>query len=70
MRSLSRVHDQKARRIRRVDFKHLGSEELGSVYESLLEYVPKHDPAKGAFELRKLSGNDRKTSGSYYTPSS
>lgn len=70
VRSLSRVHDQKARRIRRVDFKHLGSEELGSVYESLLEYVPKHDPAKGAFELRKLSGNDRKTSGSYYTPSS
>lgn len=70
VRSLSRVHDQKARRIRRVDFKHLGSEELGSVYESLLEYVPKHDPAKGAFELRQLSGNDRKTSGSYYTPSS
>ena len=70
VRSLSRVHDQKARRIRRVDFKHLGSEELGSVYESLLEYVPKHDPAKGVFELRQLSGNDRKTSGSYYTPSS
>ncbi|MEU8344901.1 N-6 DNA methylase [Spirillospora sp. NPDC048832] len=70
VRSLSRVHDQKARRIRRVDFKYLGSEELGSVYESLLEYVPKHDPAKGAFELRQLSGNDRKTSGSYYTPSS
>ncbi|MFG2018267.1 Eco57I restriction-modification methylase domain-containing protein [Actinomadura geliboluensis] len=70
VRSLSRVHDQKARRIRRVDFKHLGSEELGSVYESLLEYVPKHDPARGAFELRQLSGNDRKTSGSYYTPSS
>jgi hypothetical protein len=70
VRSLSRVHDQKARRIRRVDFKHLGSEELGSVYESLLEYVPKHDPARGAFELRLLSGNDRKTSGSYYTPSS
>ncbi|XRQ09277.1 Eco57I restriction-modification methylase domain-containing protein [Actinomadura welshii] len=70
VRSLSRVHDQKARRIRRVDFKHLGSEELGSVYESLLEYVPKHDPARGTFELRQLSGNDRKTSGSYYTPSS
>lgn len=70
VRSLSRVHDQKTRRIRRVDFKHLGSEELGSVYESLLEYVPKHDPDKGVFELRQLSGNDRKTSGSYYTPSS
>ncbi|OLT28357.1 restriction endonuclease [Actinomadura sp. CNU-125] len=70
VRSLSRVQDQKARRVRRVDFKHLGSEELGSVYESLLEYVPKYDPAKGAFELRQLSGNDRKTSGSYYTPAS
>lgn len=70
VRSLSRVRDQKARRIRRVDFKHLGAEELGSVYEWLLSYVPKYDPAERTFELRELGGNERKTSGSYYTPSS
>jgi hypothetical protein len=70
VRSLSRVRDLKARRIRPVDFRHLGAEELGSVYESLLEYVPKHDPALRTFTLLKLSGNERKTSGSYYTPSS
>jgi len=70
VRSLSRVRDPKAKRIRRVDFKHLGSEELGSVYESLLEYVPKYDPAERTFVLRKLGGNERKTSGSYYTPAS
>ncbi|MEV5704498.1 N-6 DNA methylase [Actinoallomurus sp. NPDC052274] len=70
VRSLSRVRDEKARRIRRVDFKHLGAEELGSVYEWLLSYVPKYDPAERTFSLRELGGNERKTSGSYYTPSS
>ncbi|GAA0365936.1 N-6 DNA methylase [Actinoallomurus spadix] len=70
VRSLSRVRDEKARRIRRVDFRHLGSEELGSVYEWLLSYVPKYDPAERTFNLRELGGNERKTSGSYYTPSS
>ncbi|GLY82298.1 Eco57I restriction-modification methylase domain-containing protein [Actinoallomurus iriomotensis] len=70
VRSLSRVRDLKARRIRPVDFRHLGAEELGSVYEWLLEYVPKHDPAQRTFKLLELSGNDRKKTGSYYTPSS
>ncbi|MEV0402999.1 N-6 DNA methylase [Actinoallomurus sp. NPDC050550] len=70
VRSLSRVRDFKARRIRPVDFRHLGAEELGSVYEWLLEYVPKHDPAQRTFTLLELSGNDRKKTGSYYTPAS
>ena len=52
-----------------VDFAHLGAEELGSVYESLLELVPRYDPVSHAFSLETLAGNDRKTSGSYYTPS-
>ena len=54
---------------RMVDFAHLGAEELGSVYESLLELVPRYDPVSHAFSLETLAGNDRKTSGSYYTPS-
>ncbi|MEV5748356.1 DNA methyltransferase [Actinoallomurus sp. NPDC052308] len=70
VRSLSRVRDLKARRIRPVDFRHLGAEELGSVYEWLLEYVPKHDAAQRTFALLELSGNDRKKTGSYYTPTS
>jgi hypothetical protein len=51
-----------------VDFEHLGAEELGSIYESLLELVPRHDPTRQAFALETLAGNDRKTTGSYYTP--
>lgn len=53
---------------RLVDFAHLGAEELGSIYESLLELVPRHDPVSHTFTLEPLAGNDRKTSGSYYTP--
>jgi hypothetical protein len=53
---------------RLVDFRHLGAEELGSIYESLLELVPRHDPTQHTFTLETLAGNDRKTSGSYYTP--
>ncbi|MCG5216113.1 Eco57I restriction-modification methylase domain-containing protein [Streptosporangium soli] len=59
-------------RPRDVDFQHLGAEELGSVYESLLELVP-YAATNGMgtrFELKeKISGNERKTTGSYYTPS-
>ncbi len=53
---------------RTVDFAHLGAEELRSIYESLLELVPRHDPSTQVFTLEVLAGNDRKTSGSYYTP--
>jgi len=54
---------------RLVDYKNLGAEELGSIYESLLELVPRHDPVHQTFALVALAGNDRKTTGSYYTPS-
>ncbi|MBC9733549.1 N-6 DNA methylase [Nocardioides sp. zg-578] len=68
VRSLSVVQPKgEPRRV--VDFAHLGAEELGSVYESLLELVPRYDPISHAFSLETLAGNDRKTSGSYYTPS-
>ncbi|MBG5155291.1 N-6 DNA methylase [Pseudomonas aeruginosa] len=58
-----------------VDYRNMGPEELGSVYESLLELVPEVDlPARTfAFfepEHGAAKGNDRKKSGSYYTPDS
>jgi type I restriction-modification system DNA methylase subunit len=55
-------------RLARVDYKNLGTEELGSVYESLLELHPDLDSDGTWFELKSASGNERKTSGSYYTP--
>jgi len=67
VRLLSQVPDDKGR-LRRVDFGHLGSDELGSVYESLLELVPRVDLPGRTFALVEIAGNDRKTTGSYYTP--
>lgn len=55
---------------RTVDYKNLGAEELGGIYESLLELVPRYNRAEQTFVLANLAGNDRKTTGSYYTPSS
>lgn len=55
---------------RQVDFLNLDSEELGSVYESLLELHPDYDPDEQVFALKAAAGNERKTTGSYYTPSS
>ncbi|MGV9567134.1 Eco57I restriction-modification methylase domain-containing protein [Streptomyces sp. NPDC003480] len=70
VRALSIVRDPGAKRNRTVDYQHLGAEELGSVYESLLELDPQHDPADRTFELVEIPGNARKTTGSYYTPTS
>ncbi len=55
---------------RTVDYKNLGAEELGSIYESLLELHPQLEVESGSFKLVEVSGNVRKTSGSYYTPTS
>ncbi|WP_225100857.1 Eco57I restriction-modification methylase domain-containing protein [Streptomyces sp. CoH27] len=69
VRLLSRIKDKG--RTTRVDYRHLGAEELGSVYESLLELVPAREPENELFELKDLvAGNKRKLTGSYYTPSS
>lgn len=57
----------------RVNWRDMGPEELGSVYESLLELVPRitQDGRQFAFaEGRETKGNARKTTGSYYTPDS
>lgn len=70
VRHLSRVRDVTSARWRQVDYRNMGAEELGSIYESLLELVPKYSAVDGTFELVNRLGNDRKTTGSYYTPSS
>ncbi|MFG3086162.1 Eco57I restriction-modification methylase domain-containing protein [Streptomyces antibioticus] len=70
VRHLAQVRDPGARRWRAVDYRHLDAEELGSVYESLLELEPKHSATDRSFELIEVAGNSRKTTGSYYTPSS
>lgn len=56
--------------LRSVDYKNLRSEELGSVYEALLELHPEINLEAAVFELKALAGHERKTSGSYYTPDS
>ena len=56
--------------LRSVDYKNLGAEELGSVYESLLELRPELNLDAPSFSLTTASGHERKTSGSYYTPTS
>jgi hypothetical protein len=70
VRHLAQVRDPSSKRWRAVDYRNLDAEELGSVYESLLELVPRHSAAERTFELVELAGNERKTTGSYYTPSS
>ena len=57
----------------RVNWRDMGPEELGSVYESLLELVPQVTLEGRRFRFAsggETKGNARKTSGSYYTPDS
>ena len=64
-------------RLNLVDYQNMGTEEFGSIYESLLELVPVIDLASMSFsfvgidsETGSKAGNARKTTGSYYTPDS
>lgn len=50
-----------------VDWRNMGSEELGSVYEVLLERVADVSLETGTLSLVSAQGNQRKTTGSYYT---
>ena len=51
---------------RRVNYAQLNVEELGSIYESLLDFHPRVTLDTWSFEL--VSGSERKETGSYYTP--
>ncbi len=59
--------------IARVNWRDMGPEELGSVYESLLELVPVVSVATHSFRFAGPDGdnaNARHSTGSYYTPDS
>ncbi|RZO86862.1 MAG: hypothetical protein EVA65_00875 [Oceanococcus sp.] len=66
LRHLAFLADGKA--LRSVDYRNLGAEELGGVYESLLALTPQISADGARFNFAEFSGNERKTSGSYYTP--
>jgi len=68
LRHLTQIDEGSTRRA--VDYKNLGSEELGGIYESLLELHPLINTDSASFELASVAGNERKETGSYYTPSS
>jgi hypothetical protein len=66
---LSNYEDERTHAIRRVNYSALDVEELGSVYESLLEFHPHLDFRAPAprFELSE-EGGERRSTGSHYTP--
>ncbi|WP_260681767.1 Eco57I restriction-modification methylase domain-containing protein [Gordonia rubripertincta] len=70
VRSLALVREHKSGVLRHVDYRNLGAEELGSIYEALLEFVPHWDSTTRRYSLDVAPGNQRKDTGSYYTPTS
>ena len=52
-----------------VNYRDIGSEEIGSLYEGILELVPSYSEGSRQLTLVGAAGNNRKTTGSYYTPS-
>ncbi|NPV03466.1 MAG: N-6 DNA methylase [Syntrophaceae bacterium] len=56
--------------LRPVDYRNLGAEELGGVYESLLALSPQVSADGARFTFAEFAGSERKMSGSYYTPDS
>jgi hypothetical protein len=69
IRALSQIEDPVTGTPRPVDYRNLDSEELGGMYEGLLAYTPRYGVDARTFTLDIAAGNDRKKSGSYYTPS-
>lgn len=65
---LSMYQDGQRAPWRRINYGALDVEELGSVYESLLDYQPVIVEEHGSIAFDLVSGTERKTTGSYYTP--
>lgn len=76
MRELRWFFDTKSKQRSAIDYRNMGPEELGSVYESLLELIPTVNLSRREFgfvgitDEGSIAGNERKKSGSYYTPDS
>jgi len=68
VKALSQINDPQTGTPRNVDYRNLDSEEFGGMYEGLLAYTPRYNPADHTFTLTVAAGNERKKSGSYYTP--
>lgn len=62
---LSLFKEQKV--TKRINYGYLDVEELGSVYESLLEYHPVFKDVGGQVKFDLAFGTERKSTGSYYT---
>ncbi|MBX7492048.1 N-6 DNA methylase [Qipengyuania sp. 1NDW9] len=61
---------EEGRRVR-INWRDMATEEFGSVYEGLLELTPTRTEEGRSFDfVEDLKGNERKTTGSYYTPDS
>ncbi len=67
-RHLLYYYDEAAKTERRVNYAALDVEELGSVYESLLDLQPVLREAGGRVRFDFVQGTERKSTGSYYTP--
>lgn len=68
---LAWIREREGGTLARVNWKDMGPEELGSVYESLLELAPELSGDNYSFTLRHEldeGGNTRRKTGSYYTP--
>jgi Eco57I restriction-modification methylase len=65
--ALTSREDQRGRRVA-IAYSDLGVEQLGSIYERVLEFSPAREPHSRAPLLRR--GDSRKATGSFYTPRS
>jgi hypothetical protein len=68
LRHLAFVYDPEERAYKRVNYAALDVEELGSVYESLLDNAPQVVWDGGKWVLSFARSAERKKTGSYYTP--
>jgi hypothetical protein len=71
--ALSTAPSEKTRGRARIDYRDLGVEQLGAVYESVLDYEPafaERAPNGGARISLRRGSDRRKATGSFYTPQS
>lgn len=66
IRHLSNIQEGRTRYP--VNWRNVGADELGSIYEGLLELHPRINKEAITFQLDSAAGHERKTTGSYYTP--
>jgi N-6 DNA Methylase/Eco57I restriction-modification methylase len=66
-RPKGRHYVQPAKRTR-IDYRDLGVEQLGAVYESVLDYEPAYADARRTHVRLRRGGQARKSTGSFYTP--